>query len=305
MGEQPVIEAAGGVLWRASARGVEAAVVHRPRYDDWSLPKGKLSPGEHPLLGALREIAEETGFAARPGRLVAESRYRHGGAPKRVRYWDMQVVGGSFAANDEVDELAWLTMPETIARLAPNRDRPIAEAFAADVRATTACVVVRHGQAGEHSARADDDRERPLDDAGRRQAVALTPLLTAFGARRVLSADVARCLDTVAPFAATQGVAIETDDALSADGFLADPAAATKRLRRLVETGQPRVLCGQGEAISPFLKHISAELSASSRPTFDGEAFDGQVGKGGFAVVHVDAADPTRLVAIDGYPPVL
>ena len=104
-----VIEAAGGVLWRhtagdtgdAGTAGVEIALVHRPKYDDWSLPKGKLVAAEHPVIGALREILEETGFGGRPGRRLGETRYLKDGVPKRVRYWSVEATGGQFMPGDE------------------------------------------------------------------------------------------------------------------------------------------------------------------------------------------------------------
>src|SRR3954452_5299503 len=106
------IEAAGGVLWRYAADGsVEIALVHRPKYDDWSIPKGKLKRREHLLLGALREVAEETGVQPLLGRPLGEIRYLKDGLPKRVRYWAMSCAdgAGSYALesdeNDEVDLL--------------------------------------------------------------------------------------------------------------------------------------------------------------------------------------------------------
>jgi 8-oxo-dGTP diphosphatase len=142
-GAEPQIEAAGGVLWRPVADTIELAVVHRPRYDDWSIPKGKLEPGEYPLLAAVRELHEETGFDAVAGRFVGEARYRHGGRPKRVRYWAMRATGGTFVSGDEVDELVWLPLPEAAERVDTDADRRILDAFATDMRATTACVIAR------------------------------------------------------------------------------------------------------------------------------------------------------------------
>src|SRR5579885_3571336 len=95
---QRLIEAAGGVLWRPAlgGAGVEVALVHRPKYDDWSLPKGKLGGGEHVILAALREVWEETGFMGVVGRSLGEIRYLKEGVPKRVRYWAMRAESGRF-----------------------------------------------------------------------------------------------------------------------------------------------------------------------------------------------------------------
>jgi 8-oxo-dGTP diphosphatase len=116
-----MIEAAGGVLWRPARGGIEVALVHRPKYDDWSIPKGKLKAGEPALAGALREVEEETGHTAEPGRLLGEIRYLKDGEPKRVRYWAMRVTGGRFTVSEEVDEMVWLTPNEARLRVHPER----------------------------------------------------------------------------------------------------------------------------------------------------------------------------------------
>jgi 8-oxo-dGTP diphosphatase len=105
------VHAAGGIPWRRSADGsVEVVVVHRPRYDDWSFPKGKLDPGESFEQAAVRELAEETGYAVDLGvELPAVSYVDRNGRSKVVRWWAMTVLGGDFVPNDEVDELVWMS----------------------------------------------------------------------------------------------------------------------------------------------------------------------------------------------------
>lgn len=109
-----MIEAAGGVVWRRGAKGsLKVLLVHRPRYDDWSLPKGKLDPGESHRHAALREVEEETGLRCKAGEELPEVRYDdRKGRLKRVRYWSMELVDGSFEPNDEVDEVRWLPLDE-------------------------------------------------------------------------------------------------------------------------------------------------------------------------------------------------
>jgi 8-oxo-dGTP diphosphatase len=124
-----MIEAAGGVLWRAEGRQQQLAVIHRPRYDDWTLPKGKLDPGEDYEAAALREVAEETGHAAELGADLGEIFYEHDDRPKRVRYWSMRAVGGRFAPNREVDELRWLQADEAKQLLSYDRDRQVVDRF--------------------------------------------------------------------------------------------------------------------------------------------------------------------------------
>lgn len=128
-----VVRAAGGVVVRPSRNpgestdgGVEVLVVHRPRYDDWTIPKGKLDPGETWEQAALREVEEETGLRCDLGEPVAEVRYRdHKGRPKAVRYWRMTVLDGTFTANDEVDEIRWLDPASASELLTYDHDRTL------------------------------------------------------------------------------------------------------------------------------------------------------------------------------------
>lgn len=132
--EPDEVRAAGAVLWRRTGRdGVEVAVVHRPEYDDWSLPKGRLDPGEDWEEAARREVREETGFEGELGRELGASRYedRHG-RPKHVRYWLMEPSAGAWSPNEEVDELRWLAEAEAAEMLTHERDRELVrEALAA------------------------------------------------------------------------------------------------------------------------------------------------------------------------------
>lgn len=128
-----LVRAAGGVVWRAGDDGPEVLVVHRPRYDDWSLPKGKLDPGETWEQAAVREVHEETGVVAVLGPELDGVEYDdHDGRPKQVRYWAMTVAtAGVFDAGDEVDALAWLDVDDATARLTYPRDRTVLDSFRA------------------------------------------------------------------------------------------------------------------------------------------------------------------------------
>lgn len=122
-----VVQAAGGVVRRRSPEGdVEVLLVHRPRYNDWTLPKGKLAPGEDHAKAALREVEEETGLRCTLGPELAQTSYvDRKGRPKRVRYWSMTPAGGEFTPSDEVDEIRWVTVAEAASQLTYPRDRPV------------------------------------------------------------------------------------------------------------------------------------------------------------------------------------
>ncbi|GGZ58388.1 DNA mismatch repair protein MutT [Streptomyces inusitatus] len=136
--EEPVL-AAGCVLWRRApgdsgsadgdGDGVEICLVHRPKYDDWSHPKGKLKSGESALDGALREVLEETGAHCAPGPELPAVRYLVEGRPKEVRYWAAEATGGSFAPNSEVDRVRWLSPAKARELLTQERDAELVTAF--------------------------------------------------------------------------------------------------------------------------------------------------------------------------------
>jgi phosphohistidine phosphatase SixA len=194
----------------------------------------------------------------------------------------------------------WLPPREAALHLNPDRDRRIVLDFAQDVRVTTACVVVRHGSAGERSSFDGDDRERPLDDLGHRQALALVPVLAALRVERVLSADVLRCLDTVGPYAAQSRLSVQSEPLLSESGYAGAPEAAADRLVALLAAdATPTAVCSQGKVIPSLLQRVCAELKAPS-------PWDGSVPKGGFVVLNMAAnGDTNTIVSVDKYRPIV
>lgn len=283
---------------------IEVALVHRPKYDDWSIPKGKLNPGEHPVMGAVREVREETGHQGIPGRPLDDIHYLKDGVPKRVRFWMMRVAGGEFAPNDEVDQMMWLPPHEAQHHLDAERDRSVVIDIDRQAVSTWPCVLIRHGSAGERASWAGDDRKRPLDGVGKAQANALIPLLSAYDIRRVLSADVVRCLETIGPYAAVRRLAVETEPALSEAGYASQPDVALERLIDLVRTQVPSAVCTQGKAI-PGLVRATCDSLAAEPPD------DASVRKGGLLVMHLQSgprggrdARPT-IVAVERSAPLV
>ncbi|MGI5470227.1 NUDIX hydrolase [Streptomyces sp. CA-132043] len=136
---EAVILAAGCVLWRRSGErdGLEIAVVYRPKWGDWSLPKGKAEPGEEARATAVREVFEETGMTCTLGPELPSTRYRDAkGRPKQVRYWSAEATGGAFAPNREVTQLLWLSPPDARNRLTRPMDAELVDALLASLRAS-------------------------------------------------------------------------------------------------------------------------------------------------------------------------
>jgi 8-oxo-(d)GTP phosphatase len=264
------IFAAGAVLWRpdeSAAAEPLVAVVHRPRYDDWSLPKGKVDPGETEPVTAVREVEEETGFACELGRRLAavsypvERRSGPGGdievSTKKVRYWAARAIGGEFTPNSEVDELEWLPVKQALKRVQYPYDRKILRRFANAPADTRTVLIVRHGSAGRKSRYKGDDRKRPLDKRGRAQAESLVGQLLAFGATTVYAAPRVRCQQTVEPLAEELGVAITDEPTLTEEAFADDKRAARHRVLDIAKLGAndqaTPAICTQGKVIPELI----------------------------------------------------
>jgi 8-oxo-dGTP pyrophosphatase MutT (NUDIX family)/phosphohistidine phosphatase SixA len=262
------IRAAGGVVWRpahdhASNSAIEVAVVHRPRYDDWSLPKGKLGAGESLLDGALREVFEETGYRVRPGRALGDVHYLKStngeSREKVVHYWAMEAIGGAFTPSREVDELEWIAPEGAEALLTRSTDREILERFASGPVRTGTVLLVRHATAGDRNAWKGDDRIRPLDENGRDQAEELVRLLSRFEVQKLVAAEYLRCIETLKPLADSIGLEVEEEPLLSETGFPGHEREAIEAIRRLGDHDDAVAACSQRQVIPELVQMLADE----------------------------------------------
>ena len=261
-----VVAAAGGVVWRPAADGgIEVALAHRPRYDDWTLPKGKLDAGEDALTAAVREIGEETGLEVVVGRRSVRTEYAIAQGTKRVDYWVRQAGDGAFEPNHEVDELRWLTPAEAAERCTHVHDRTVlADLERTDVPRMPTVLLVRHGSAGSGSEWDGPDDVRPLDAKGQAQAERLARVLPVFGVTSVHSARRTRCEQTVAPLADRLGLTVEPLPEVGEEEYQADPEAGVSTVERLLAPrAEPgvAVVCSQGGAIPSILLALGVRWS--------------------------------------------
>ena len=247
--------AAGAVLWRpgSDATVPEIAIVHRPRYDDWSLPKGKVDPGETEPVTAVREVAEETGYRSHLGRRLTAVSYPVEQGVKKVRYWTARAVGGEFSPNSEVDELKWLPVAEAMKELGYPHDRKVLRRFTKLPADTKTVLIVRHATAGSKSRYKGDDRKRPLDKHGRAQAESLVGQLLAFGADALYAADRARCHQTLGPLAEELGVDIHSEPLLTEEAYADNRKAARYRFLDIAAADGTPVICTQGKVIPDLI----------------------------------------------------
>lgn len=261
--KKPDIRAAGAVVLRVVADRREALIIHRPRYDDWSLPKGKLERGETAATAAVREVAEETGVRVRLVQPLASQRYKLGNELKQVDWWRADVVGGADPDRpidpEEVDRVAWVSVDEAAARLSyANETDALAEAVAQP--AATPLLILRHAEALPRKSWSRPDSERPINGWGRRQARALVPLLAAFGVRRVVSSSSLRCLQTVAAYALRSGHALEGWNDLTEERHEDAPDDARRVMVELAaqtgRSGVPTVVCGHRPVFPAMLQGL-------------------------------------------------
>lgn len=253
----PVAEilASGGVVWRLAGDDLEILLIHRDRYGDWTLPKGKLDPGESDLEAALREVREETGMVCRPGVPIGTMRYGlSNGSTKRVHYWSMEAIDGGFAPNNEVDEIVWANPTAAGRILTYERDRDLIASLQDDWWQLTGRIyLIRHATAGRRKDWKGDDVKRPLSNLGWEQAQEIGTFLADTQVSRLLTSSYTRCRQTLEPASKLLNVTIENHRALF-------EGAGTKQLEKLLGKigNTPAALCTHGDIVPALLERLRA-----------------------------------------------
>lgn len=282
------------MVWREVAGAVEVALVHRPRYDDWSLPKGKVDPGESVRAAAWREVHEETGARVALGRALVRTRYRVGADQKVVDYFAARYGSGSFGPSDEVDEVdevRWLPVPSASELVSYDHDRTVLDAFTELPPTGTTLLLVRHAKAGSRAEWTDVDELRPLSHNGRKQLEGIREFGKVYGADRVFSAPLVRCVQTVQPVADDLGVRVVAEELLAEKTYTAMAAAAERRISGILADGGVPVLCTQGGVIPDLVSRLA---EASGLPMARPQSRKGSVWALFFDGPRMVAAEYTR-----------
>ena len=252
------VRAGGGVVHRTNGKAGEYLLVHRPRYDDWTLPKGKLNRREGYLEAALREVREETGVRAdQPVRVGSIGYMTDQGNRKVVRWWLMGTEdAGRFTANNEVDEVAWLSKGKAMRRLDYQADRNVLERAGGLIDDATRATIylTRHSRAGDKAAWRGKDRKRPLDKKGRKQSIRIAAGLDGHPITRIVSSEAQRCVQTVRPLSFSIRLPIQIDKRLRVD-------SKAKKVFSLISEleGESVVLSTHGEVIELVMNALQAE----------------------------------------------
>lgn len=235
----------------------EVLLVHRPRWEDWAFPKGKLDRGERPYAAAVREVEEETGLRVRLGPSLPDTHYTvSGGQSKVVHYWcakppkHADITG--YRPNAEIDDVLWVPVGKALRKLSYPYDSDLLETFLTRPYDTTPLIVVRHAHARSRKTWKDDDAERPLRAEGKEEAHRLADLLATYGVTRVVSSDAVRCVDTVMPYVNEHQAKLRLDPSLSEEAF--DLEAMQRRVGRELEKNRRTAICSH-RPVLPDLQH--------------------------------------------------
>ncbi|HHY07123.1 MAG: NUDIX domain-containing protein [Lawsonella sp.] len=291
------ILAAGAVVWRKTTEGeIEVLLEHRPNYDDWSLPKGKLDSGESPLLAAVREIYEETGYHVRLGKFLRRIHYPNSrkNVEKVVYFWSAEAVGGEFVPNGEVDKVAWVSVEKALTKTDYSTDVKVLKRFSQIDPTWHPLVLVRHARAGVRENTLEDVL-RPLDPIGRQQAGLIADTAKAYGITSIYTADRVRCEQTVIPAARLLNLPLKIARVLSEESYLVHPDDTHVFWHHLCEkslNGELPLVCSQGGVIPHILSHEVAVSSLELEST--------KTKKGGTRILFYD--DKGILKAVDYLP---
>lgn len=279
--EEDVIMAAGAVVWRIHPDGsIQVVVIHRPAYDDWTLPKGKVEDDESLIACAFREIQEETGVKARFGPYIGDTFYEVSGVPKVVRYWSAKMIEGDDQSFDrsEVDKLLWLSPKEASKKLTIKDDRHILKKFMKIKRDSKPLILLRHAKALDRKEWSGDDEDRPLTEDGRRQVQKLIKTMHVYGLTSIHTSDAIRCLDTAKPIADALGIELVVNSKLSEYEYHRDGKSAAKYIKGLFEQDERVLVCGHNPILTKIIKKMARRLDMYQE--------DFSLGKGDAFILH-------------------
>ncbi len=259
----PTVFAAGAVVWRKEADdSVLVALVHRPRYDDWSLPKGKIEPGETLISCAYREVMEETNLPVNLGPYIGVVEYFVPDGLKQVHYWCARVEEDqyTFKANDEVDQMIWFSPSDAIEKATRESDREILAKFIESPYDSSVFVMLRHAKALARQEWQGDDDDRPLELTGQLQAKRMLSIYQVFGLKEIYTSDAVRCFDTVAILAKSLKIDVQVAQEISEYTFKKNKEKSRDFVKELIKKNETLLICSHNPVLPKMLEKLTKKV---------------------------------------------
>jgi len=288
-----MIFAAGAVIWRRNEKNVEIALVHRPRYDDWSLPKGKQDPGEAMISCAYREVIEETNLKVGFGPYIGDTEYFVADGLKKVHYWSARLAEDSpeFHPNEEVDLLEWHSIESALDKATRDSDREIIQKFVTIPFDSYPLIMLRHAKALAREEWQGEDEDRPLQQLGQQQARRALSIYQVYGLTQIHTSDAVRCHDTVDQMAKALDIPLTITNKVSEYTWKKNKEKAIDYAKDLIKVNEPVILCSHNPVLPRMMEKLTKKIDFDypSNKLEPGEAW----------VLHHDKKDVMQIDRLD------
>lgn len=292
-----MITAAGGVVWRKNKdKKIEIIIIHRPKYDDWSFPKGKSENGEALISCAHREILEETNIQTQLGVFLGQVEYTTLDGEKQVSYWSAKALTeNTFYPNNEVDQIKWVLASKAKQQLTLKSDKSILEQFLKTQADSKPLILLRHAKAITRDQWPADDDDRPLDSSGQDQAKRLLAIYQVFNLEQIHTSDAVRCYDTVDKIAKGLGIKLEVSPKLSESTYQKDKEKAFEYAKDLIKEDLSLLICSHNPILPKMLNKLTrkSDVDADEGKLLPAQAW--VIHRVGKEIIQIDRLDAPNL----------
>ena len=290
------ISAAGAVVWRKHKDNfTEVAIIHRPKYDDWSFPKGKLEIGESLISCAHREVLEETNLQTEFGPHLGQVEYFTPDGLKKVTYWSAKVIAEKpFRTNSEVDQLKWIPITKVIEVLTNETDKEIFDKFVKVKFNSKPFILLRHAKAITRDEWQGEDDDRPLSSSGQNQAMRLLSTYQVFNIDQIHSSDAVRCYDTVKSMAKGLDIKLEVSSKLSENTYKKDKEKAFDYVRELIKEDKSILICSHNPILPKMLNKLTKKSEIEADEDKLSPADGWVIHRSGKEIIQIDRLDAPK-----------
>ena len=290
------ISAAGAVVWRKHKDNfTEVAIIHRPKYDDWSFPKGKLEVGESLIACAHREVLEETNLQTEFGPHLGQVEYFTPDGLKKVTYWSAKVIAEKpFRTNTEVDQLKWIPITKVIEVLTNETDKEIFDKFVKVKFNSKPFILLRHAKAITRDEWQGEDDDRPLSSSGQNQAMRLLSTYQVFNIDQIHSSDAVRCYDTVKSMAKGLDIKLEVSSKLSESTYRKDKEKAFDYVRELIKEDKSILICSHNPILPKMLNKLTKKSEIEADEDKLSPADGWVIHRSGKEIIQIDRLDAPK-----------